>query len=86
VRKIVVVIGLAQVLGLVMLSGCGGWYNPENPYLQPSENGTPSDRTGGALPNNERKPLYPGWVLTTHLSRSSKDVAHATVGASYPFN
>jgi hypothetical protein len=76
VRMIVVVLGLA------VLSGCGAsWYNPEDPYLKSGSDGTPSDRTGGALPDKERKPLYPGWA-TTHLSRSSKDVAHAIAGVS----
>jgi hypothetical protein len=79
---IVVIFGLAMLCG--GLCGCGSWYNPEDPYLKPGENGTPADRTGGALPGDEHKPLYPGWM--THLSRSSKDVAQATVGASYPFN
>jgi hypothetical protein len=45
----------------MMLGGCGGWYNPENPYAKPGSNGTPSERTGGTLPPNEHKPLYPGW-------------------------
>jgi hypothetical protein len=76
---------IVVVFGFVVLCGCGSWYNPQNPYLKPGENGTPSDRTGGALPGDEHKPLYPGWAVT-HLSRSSKDVAQATVGASYPFN
>jgi hypothetical protein len=83
VRLIVVVFGLAILCG--GLSGCGSWYNPQDPYLKPGSNGTPADRTGGALPGSEHQPLYPGWSAV-HFSRSSKEVAQAIAGASYPFN
>ncbi|HLI84668.1 MAG TPA: hypothetical protein VKV17_12160 [Bryobacteraceae bacterium] len=59
---------MVVVFGLAMLCGCSGasWYNPQDPYMKPGSEGTPSERTGGTLPPNEHKPLYPGWVSRLH--------------------
>jgi hypothetical protein len=49
------------VLTLALLSGCGaGFYNPgPDPYVQAGDKGSPSDRTGGARPDQVPDPAYP---------------------------
>jgi hypothetical protein len=44
-----------------LLCGCGaGWYNPgKYPYVSANDQGTPSDRTGGARAEKVPDPAYP---------------------------
>jgi hypothetical protein len=51
---------LLLLLTMLLLAGCTDWDNRGSyPYVRPSEKGTPSDRTGGALPNAVADPAYP---------------------------
>jgi hypothetical protein len=48
------------ILTVTLLAGCADWDNRGSyPYVRPGEKGTPSDRTGGALPNPVPDPAYP---------------------------
>ena len=51
---------LLLILTMALLAGCTDWDNRGRyPYVRPGEKGTPSDRTGGALPNQVPDPADP---------------------------